>query len=177
MNQKLLDEKDRILLDALETNGRLSFTRLAQMTAISEHACERRLSALISKGVIEHIGATLSARLIGLEVAAFVRVDLLPNHDIVAAFVDSVSALPEIVESYEVTDTPTYLLKILATDLNSYGLFLRDVLLTIPGIISVESTFVTRILKKGGSVTAASAVPRREPSAFPKAILQDWKIT
>ena len=50
-----------------------------------------------------------------------------------------IGGFPEVLECYAVTGEYDYLLKVVARDLESYGIFLNTRLIQAPGVISVRS--------------------------------------
>ena len=75
-----LDKFDIAILSALQSNGRLSNTDLAQRVGLSAAPCWRRVRALEENGFITGYHAELNRHKIGLGVLAFVRVDAERNN-------------------------------------------------------------------------------------------------
>ena len=49
---------------------------------------------------------------------------------------------------HNISGTADYLLQIVARDLDEYGIFMRDVLRTLPGVTAVESMLSLREVKR-----------------------------
>ena len=71
-----MDRYDREILMLLQTEGRISFTTLAERIALSPSATLRRVQALEVAGVITGYRAMLDAHKLGHEVRAFVEVNV-----------------------------------------------------------------------------------------------------
>jgi len=63
--------------------------------------------------------------------------------------------LPQVLSCHKVTGEADYVLTVLATDLESYGRFVEDVLRRQPGIASIQSSLALREIK------AVSRIPVR----------------
>ena len=61
-----LDRYDRLILDALQNDGRVSNVQLAQAVNLSESACLRRVRALEDEGFIDKYAALLNQTKAGL---------------------------------------------------------------------------------------------------------------
>ncbi len=144
-----LDRIDRALLQALQQDGRMPVSRLAEQVNLSETPCARRLKRLESEGYIERYRAVLSKRALGLGVTAFAQVRF-SSHDRALSdrFEQAVQALPRIVACHNISGSADYLLQIVAADLEEYGRFVRDVVRSLPGVASVESMLSLQEVKR-----------------------------
>lgn len=143
-----LDRIDLALLRALQADGRLSNARLSEKLALSETPCWRRLKRLEADGYIEGYQANLSRKKLGYGVVAFVQITL-GNHagEAPVQFEAAVSCIPEILACHNVTGDSDYLLQVVAQDLETYGIFVRDRLRKLPGVISIRSNLSLREVK------------------------------
>ena len=143
-----LDQVDIRLLRALQADSRLSNAKLAEQLAISETPCWRRLKRLETEGFIQSYQANLNRKKLGYGVVAFVQVTL-GNHagEEPLQFEQLVTTLPEILSCHNVTGDCDYLLQIVASDLDAYGIFVRDKLRKLPGVTSIRSNLSLREVK------------------------------
>ena len=90
-----LDNTDRMILQLLQTDGRLANTEIASRVALSPPACWKRLKRLEEK-VIRGYHASLEPRELGLGLFAFISI-MLDNHSEKAMnqFESGVTALPD----------------------------------------------------------------------------------
>jgi len=144
-----LDKIDRAILAAIQRDGRISNTQLAELVNLSETPCARRVKRLESEGFIEGYRGMLSRPALQLGVMAFVQVRFA-QHDraLSEKFEREIQALPKIVSCHNISGSADYLLEIVARDLDDYGLFIRDVLRALPGVTAIESMLSLREVKK-----------------------------
>jgi Lrp/AsnC family transcriptional regulator, leucine-responsive regulatory protein len=148
-----MDEFDRKILNALQTNAGLSNVELAERIGLSPAPCLRRVKALEQAGVIEGYGARLNRRALGLGVVAFVEVHLEKHTDgVTDKFLAAVKKVPEVVRCYLVTGTLDFLMEVVAKDLDTYADFAVNRLLKLPGVKDVRSTFVLKEVKESSSL-------------------------
>jgi Lrp/AsnC family leucine-responsive transcriptional regulator len=148
-----LDKIDRAILAALQNDGRISNTRLAESVGLSETPCARRIKRLEHDGYIERYRAMLSRSALGLGVIAFVYVRCAV-HDVAMSvrFEREIVAMPRVLSCHNVSGSADYVLQVIARDLDDYGTFLRDQLRTLPGVTSVESALSLREVKANGGL-------------------------
>ena len=110
-----LDETDRLILEALQRDGRLSNVELASRVHLSESACLRRVKALDNSGVIQGYRATVDPASVGLPDNVFVSVGLASqDQSDLDAFEEAVRHVPEVMECYLMTGDFDYLLRVVA---------------------------------------------------------------
>ncbi len=69
-----LEDTDRLILRALVSDGRLSYTDLAERVGLSVSAVHQRVRRLEQRGVISGFRVTLDADELGLPLTAFVSI-------------------------------------------------------------------------------------------------------
>lgn len=144
-----LDKIDRAILAAIQQDGRISNARLAESVGLSETPCARRLKRLETDGYIEAYRGVLSRTALGLGVVAFAQVRFAVHDRALAdRFEREIQAIPRIVSCHNISGTADFLLQIVSRDLDDYGVFMRDVLRTLPGVTAVESMLSLREVKK-----------------------------
>ena len=144
-----LDKIDRAILAAIQQDGRISNARLAESVGLSETPCARRLKRLETDGYIEAYRGVLSRTALGLGVVAFAQVRFaVHNRALADRFEREIQAIPRIVSCHNISGTADFLLQIVSRDLDDYGVFMRDVLRTLPGVTAVESMLSLREVKK-----------------------------
>ena len=152
MNQ--LDRFDWAILNELQMYGRLTNAELAQRVGLSAAPCWRRVRTLEEAGYITGYHATLDRHKLGLGVLAFVRVDAAQNTaDITQRMEESIRLLPEVTSCHYISGAGTFELQVVAKDLDSFSSFIRNVLLRLPNVKDVHTTFSL------GEVKSSSALP------------------
>ncbi|MEC4983002.1 MAG: Lrp/AsnC family transcriptional regulator [Oscillatoria sp. PMC 1068.18] len=114
-HEKLLDETSWQLLNALQTNARLSFSELGRMVKLSSPAAAERIRRLEEAGVIVGYQAQLNAKEIGLPLSAIIQLTTSPEK--YPQIIDLVNDLPEVLECHHVTGNYSFSLKVIAASI------------------------------------------------------------
>ncbi|MEZ5706439.1 MAG: Lrp/AsnC family transcriptional regulator [Burkholderiaceae bacterium] len=149
-----LDKFDWAILNELQQNGRLTNAELAQRVGLSAAPCWRRVRALENSGFIRGYRADIDRQRIGLDVLAFVRLDAAQNSgDLLHKLEEAIRLLPEVTSCHYISGTGTFELQVVSRDLNSFSQFARDVLINLPNVKDLHTSFSL------GEVKAAGALP------------------
>ena len=144
-----LDSIDHRILDVLRRDGRISMLDLADRVGLSPTPCGRRVKRMEEAGVITGYGAQIDRRALGLNVCVLVSVRLARHGpEGTREFLSAVARHPEITECLLVTGNLDYMLRIWVRDIEALGIFIRDVLQSIP---AVAETTTMVILKQDGA--------------------------
>lgn len=118
MSTREIDRIDLKILDALQSDGRITNQQLAKRVALSPSACLSRLRMLESSGLIAGYHARIALERLRPTVAIYAEVSMKRH---VPAEFDRFDALirniPEIVEASRVSGPFDYLLKAVVTDM------------------------------------------------------------
>ena len=149
-----LDKFDIAILSELQTDARLTNAELAQRVGLSAAPCWRRVRALVAHGFIKGYRAELDRHKIGLGVLAFGRrcADRCTGN-LTRAMEEAIRQIPEVVTCHYISGTGTFELQVVARDLDSFSLFARDVLLNLPNVKDMHTSFSL------GEVKASGALP------------------
>jgi Lrp/AsnC family leucine-responsive transcriptional regulator len=143
-----LDSTDQRILRELQLEGRLSNVELAERVGLSESPCLRRVRNLEKEGVIVGYAALLDRRKLGLNVVAYVHVNLDQRSEAdTSAFVRAVQEAAWIIECVAVSGSNDYLLKVAARNIDHLGELTMKKLLRFPGVIDVTSDLVLASFK------------------------------
>jgi Lrp/AsnC family leucine-responsive transcriptional regulator len=154
----VLDQTDRAILRELQEDGSISNLDLSKRVGLSPSACLARTRNLVETGVIKKFAVIVDEKKLGMEVLAFVLVNLSPlNRETIHTFLSEVQKYPQIQECYALTGSHDYLLKIVAKDMESYKNFLIDSLMQYTIISSVETSMVMGIEKRTVNVPIEEA--------------------
>jgi DNA-binding Lrp family transcriptional regulator len=144
-----MDAFDVKLLDALQTDGRLTNYDLAEVVGLSASQCSRRRQTLEGAGTIEGYSARLAGEALGLAVMVFVEVTLATHSpDNSRRFQKLVESLPEVQEAYALTGRADYLVRMVVTDLKALARILNEVFLPHESVARVSSAVVLDRLKQ-----------------------------
>lgn len=120
-----MDATDRALLALVQQNGKWSYAELGEQVGLSISAVNERLRKLQGRGVIRRYAALLDAGALGLDVCAFVQVQVDgPLHE--ARFLAFVQAAAEVQECHHITGAFSYLVKVRVASTARLEAFLRD---------------------------------------------------
>ena len=144
-----LDRYDKLILDALQKDGRISNVQLANLVNLSESACLRRVRALEMSGMIDRYAALVNQAKVGLSGNVFVHIGLQREEESeLAAFEDAVRNIPEVMECYLMTGEFDYLLRVVVSDMADFERLHRDALTRLPGVARVNSSVTIRTVQK-----------------------------
>jgi Lrp/AsnC family leucine-responsive transcriptional regulator len=145
----ILDNTDKAILRELQEDGSISNLELSKKVGLSPSACLTRTKNLVEAGIIKKFATIVDEKKVGMEVLAFVLVNLSPlNRQTIHSFLEEVKKFPQIQECYTLTGSHDYLLKIVAKDMDSYRDFIIDSLMHNTIISSVETSMVMGIEKR-----------------------------
>jgi DNA-binding Lrp family transcriptional regulator len=149
-----LDSKDRQIVQALQTDGRLTNQDLSERVNLSPSPCLRRVRLLEEQGVITGYTALVDQKAWGLPITVFIRIKLERHGDeAVNAFERTIQDMPQVMDCWLMTGRSDYLLRVIAADLEDYERFVRRELQRVPGIASIDTSFAY------GSVKHAQVLP------------------
>ena len=146
---KKLDQIDRSLLRALQSNASLSQRELAERVGMSQNACWRRLRGLHESGVILGTTTRLDRQKLGLGMVVFVM--LRTRHhsgDWLAAFRRHVLTIPEVVDFHRISGDYDYQLKVVTRDMASYDQVYQRLIEKVE-LDSVTSYFAMEAIAEG----------------------------
>lgn len=150
MRNLKLDRIDRMLLEALQQDARLTTAELAELVSLSPSPCARRIRRLEQAGLITRYRAELDRVLLGLMVTLFVQVRLKEHQqDRVQEFENAVRNMPEVVQCHSVSGHFDYLLQVITADIDAFEQWLRR-FRELKGVGSVDSNLAIRAIKENG---------------------------
>jgi DNA-binding Lrp family transcriptional regulator len=149
-----MDKFDWAILNELQKDGRLTNAELAQRVGLSAAPCWRRVRALEESGVIKGYRAEIDRHKVGLDVFAFVRLDAERNRgDVTRQLEEAILKIPEVISCHYISGTGTFELQVVSKDLNTFSQFARDVLINLPNVKDLHTSFSL------GEVKAVGALP------------------
>jgi Lrp/AsnC family transcriptional regulator, leucine-responsive regulatory protein len=153
MSSLELDAIDLRILDALQSDGRLTNQELADHVGLSPSPCLRRVRRLEKDGFIRTYRAVLDRNSVGLELTVFADIKLEKHsRENAEALQDALSAMPEVVACHMVSGTADFIAEIVVPDLKTYERFLTERLLTLPMIGDIRSNFSLTRVKSDGAL-------------------------
>jgi Lrp/AsnC family leucine-responsive transcriptional regulator len=151
-----LDKFDIAILGELQSDARLTNAELAQRVGLSAAPCWRRVRALEEAGYILGYRAEIDRHKIGLGVLAFVRLDAARNTAALAREMEeAIRQIPEVVSCHYISGAGTFELQVVARDLDSFSQFARNVLLNLPNVQDMHTSFSLGEVKASGALPLA----------------------
>ncbi|MFN6943740.1 MAG: Lrp/AsnC family transcriptional regulator [Cytophagaceae bacterium] len=143
-----LDATDRLILEKLQQNAKITNSQLAQDIGLSPAPTLERVRKLENSGLIKSYHAELDPDKIGLGVKIFIQVSLSGHkkHQIMS-FVDKINKVQEVIECHHITGTGDFLLKVITRDMSSYQTLILDKLVDIEEIGNMQSMVVLSTFK------------------------------
>jgi Lrp/AsnC family leucine-responsive transcriptional regulator len=106
-----LDAKDIAIIEALQTDGRISLSGLGRRIGLSQPSMSERVKRLEERGIITGYGARIDPLALGLSLSAIIR--LKTTHEHMRACLETFERLPYVVEVHRVTGDDCFVLKAL----------------------------------------------------------------
>jgi Lrp/AsnC family transcriptional regulator len=143
-----VDRTDLKILDTLQRVPGISNADLGEKVGLSNVPCWRRLKRLEEAGAILERAVILDPKIMGLGVSVFAEVRLRQHdEDTLESFENEVRDRPEIVECFSMSGQQDYILRILVRDVEQYEVLLKKVLLHLPAVASINSSFALKKIK------------------------------
>jgi Lrp/AsnC family transcriptional regulator, leucine-responsive regulatory protein len=159
-----LDEIDRGILELLQGDCKATLAKVGEQVGLSAPAVVERVKRLEHEGFIEGYHARLNARLLGLDVCAFISVwttharamDELTVH---------LKSFDDILECHHVTGDPTLLLKVKTRNTQSLERLISAVR-SLPGVERTETNVVLSTwVERAGLGVSSVELPGRTKNA------------
>jgi len=143
-----MDKYDARILSTLQQDGRISWSRLADKISLSASACQRRVEALVDRGVIENFTVNLNEDALGHHVKAFVAVNIdRQNTNLAQDFRRRVKEHPQVQACHMISGGIDFMLEVVADDLDAFGNFIDGDLLSMPAVKDASSSIVLKVVK------------------------------
>lgn len=142
-----IDDYDKRLLRAIQTDSDRTVQQLADLIGLSATPTARRLKRLADAGVIRKHVALLDPEALGLQATLFIAVRT-SHHDAewLERFAEGVSRMPEVVEFYRLSGDIDYLIKLCLPDVKAYDAVYKK-LIAIAPLSDVSASFAMEALK------------------------------
>jgi Lrp/AsnC family leucine-responsive transcriptional regulator len=152
----VLDEIDRALLAALQRDGQISYADLGAEVGLSSSAINDRLKRLKAKGVLRRISAEVAPEALGLELLAFLLVELGDFRQ-EKAFQAAMKERPEVLECHHMAGEYSYLLKLRLSGTAHLERFLAEQVKSFPGIQRTHSMIALSTVKETHQLDTSAA--------------------
>ncbi len=148
MSKIKLDRIDHNILEILQSRGKITNAQLSKEVGLSPAPTLERVKKLETSGIIESYHAELNRRKVGLGVMTFVQVTLSGHRKaITQQFIDTVNAVPQIVECHHVTGSCDFLLKVISEDMDAYQRLITDTINEIEVVAGTQTMVILSTIK------------------------------
>lgn len=149
-----IDEIDRVLLDHLARDGRMTNNALAEAAGIAPSTCLGRVRALVERGVIRGFHADIDPAALGRDLQAMIAVRVQSSaRGHLAQFGEQMGALPEVENVYFIAGADDYLIHVATANSEELRRFVLDNLSAHPAVASTETILIFEHLRPGGGRT------------------------
>jgi Lrp/AsnC family transcriptional regulator for asnA, asnC and gidA len=140
----VIDDIDKAIIEQLQQDGRLPYTKLATAVGLSESAGRQRVQRLVESGVVQIVAVTdpltLGFRreaMIGLKIEGDLR-----------GVADTIASIPEVSYVVVVSGSFDLLMEVVCEDDDHLLALLNDKVRSIPGVRSTETFTYLRLYKQ-----------------------------
>lgn len=135
-----LDEVDRLIIDELVKDGRLSVRVLAERIHLSRSQTYARLERLLDSGVISHFTAVVSPERVGLQISAFIAITI--DHPAADSIQERLQSIAHVHSIYLLASAFEILVLVRAPSQAA----LRDIVMTqlreTPGVVATKTWLI-----------------------------------
>ena len=140
-----IDSIDRLILNELQSDGRVSHAELADRVGLSTSACHRRVRRLEAEGVIAGYVMIVDTGAIGRDLDVFVEVSLVSqSEESLGLFEDEVRNCPEVMSCHLVAGDADYLVHLAVQDHRDFERIHNQYLSRLSGVARLRSNFAIR---------------------------------
>lgn len=142
-----MDQTDTKILNLLQKDAGCSVAEIAEQVNLSVTPCWRRIQKLKDDGVITRTAVLLNPKALGLNLTVFVSIKT-NQHSAkwTRSLIDTVMALPNVVEFYRMAGDIDYLLKVVVEDMGAYDRFYRRLIEAVD-LLDVSASFSMEAIK------------------------------
>jgi DNA-binding Lrp family transcriptional regulator len=140
-----IDATDRVILETLQVEGRISNNELADRVGLSPSAALRRVRRLESAGIIASYVALLDPATIGRGTTVFVEISLSSQEEsVLNRFEAAVVESPAVIACHLMAGDADYIVQVACADVADYERVHRTHLALLPGVARIKSSFSLR---------------------------------
>lgn len=146
-----MDEKDALILELLQKDGRMTNVDLARAVELTPSATLERVKKLEERGLIKGYMALIEPRALGLGLVAFIFVRVDERHDVVEEAdktAEQLATLPSVLELHHLAGEDCFLVKVRARDTDDLYRILKEEFGQFKDIRSTRTTIVLKTVKE-----------------------------
>lgn len=131
MNKKV-DATDRKIIKLLTENARMSYAEIGRRVHLSRVSVRERIKQMEDDGVITMYSAVIDRNALGLELAAFLEIEVLPSR--IDAVATEISKMKEVYVTYQMTGPTILHVHIFIENNEKLSKFLNEKIYPLDGI-------------------------------------------
>jgi Lrp/AsnC family transcriptional regulator for asnA, asnC and gidA len=139
-----IDDTDKAIVEALQEDGRLPYTKLAAQVGLSEAAVRQRVQRLIESGVVQIVAVT-DPMMLGFRRIAMIGVRVEGDLRIAA---DEIAAIPEVSYVVIVSGSFDLMMEVVCEDDDHLLSILNDKVRATAGVRTTETFTYLRLFKQ-----------------------------
>jgi len=140
---KALDEIDKKLLNILQVNSRITIRELSEKLHLSTTPIHERIKKLEKNGFIKQYITLVDPKMIGKKLIVYISVSLNKHtKEAIEEFEDQMEKLDEVMESYYISGSSDFLIKVFCDDMEDFHNFITNKFSVIGNITQFYSSFV-----------------------------------
>jgi Lrp/AsnC family transcriptional regulator for asnA, asnC and gidA len=139
-----LDEVDKKIVEALQEDGRLPYTKLAVEVGLSEAAVRQRVQRLTESGVVQIVAVT-DPMMLGFRRMAMIGLKVEGDLRVAA---NEIAAIPEVSYVVVVSGSFDLMMEVVCEDDDHLLALLNDTVRSITGVRSTESFTYLKLFKQ-----------------------------
>ena len=138
-----LDEVDRLIVEELQLNGRMTNAELAERVGIAASTCVARVRSLVSRRVITGFTAQVDPGVIGMTLQVLVSVSIRSGaRQRISEFMDELRELPEVMQLFFLGGVEDFIIHLAARDSDHVRDFVMEHLSVHPAVSSTRTSIV-----------------------------------
>jgi len=142
-SEPVLDEVDRMIVDQLQRDGRMTNAELAERVGIAASTCVARVRSLVGRGIITGFTATVDPAVMGRTLQVLVSVSIRSGaRQRISEFSDELRALPEVLQLFFLGGVEDFIIHLAARDSDHVRDFVMEHLSTHPAVSSTRTSIV-----------------------------------
>ncbi|MDF2649549.1 MAG: AsnC family transcriptional regulator [Paenibacillus sp.] len=148
MELENLDHIDKVILQHLTENGRISYAELGRIVDMTRAAVRDRINALVEKGIIDKFTVIINPRKAGKTLSLFFDIEVEWNK--LLSIVDYLTQVDNVTNVYQMSGKPSLHVHALMDDQAHMEEFVQQ-LRPIDGIVSIKTEILLTRFKERGS--------------------------
>ncbi len=150
---RILDHIDKNILRVIQREGRIAVVDLAERVNITKSPCLIRLRKLEKDGFIKGYRADIDAHKVDQSHLVYVQVKLKnTSRKKLNEFNAAVRDIPEILSCHMMSGGYDYLLKVRSKNVQTYSLFMADILSDLPSVQQTSTFPVLQEVKESSAL-------------------------